>query len=115
MREVVEVTGPDLSRYVGAGLPIRLLEPFEARKHIRGVLKDVPHIVEGDEVYAVSHQRKRRRRHPELNRVHERSRTAHGKSGLEIARPGAVDSESAQRVRSTCIQALRQRHSDTTR
>src|SRR6202011_1877648 len=98
MGKVVEVAGPDRSRYVLACRVVGLLEADSTREEITRVLKYVTHVVERHEVDAIPHVRKRRSWQPHLERIYERRFPAHRITRLQVSRARRVDSETAMRV-----------------
>src|SRR5271170_4615069 len=100
--------GLDLFIQVSATCPVRLTEAEETGPDVRGVLKDIPHIVKQHKPQAVSHIRQPRTGHAQFCAVDDRARAADGKSCQRIAWTCSVDAETAMRLSSACVKAFRQ-------
>src|SRR5882724_3835082 len=71
--------------------------------------KDVPGIVEDDKTDIVLEERQGRRGHAQFDAVDKQRRTAQGKAGRRIPRPGLIQSEPTKRISAAGEKTLGQR------
>src|SRR5437868_15410481 len=109
MRKIVEITARS-SAGGFALLPALLAYAKHAGKDIVGPGKHVAGIVKDYWTEILLEEGQRKRRHAQLKLIQKESVASHWETGLQIARPSLVEREPAQRIGTTAVKPLSQRH-----